>query len=100
VEDNDGSGVTLSVSTDNGVSSVIANFSTNNQLTFINSLGGTIQFRNSSLQNIFFTVPADAILAQNVDTGGSLLGFTVTTPAKDATLISLALLYKEHRGIA
>lgn len=99
IQDNVGSGVSLTVNTDTEATTVSSTFSTANDVIFTNASGGAIQFQNSSSGNINFTVAADAILAQNDDIGGQLLGFTMTTAAQDATLITASLAYRNVRGL-
>lgn len=99
IEDNAGTGASVNVSNDSEVTSVIVPFSTANLIIFVNNSGGALQFQNNSSQNINFSVPADAIIAQNADISGQLIGLTITTQAQDATLISASVAYKPVRGL-
>lgn len=99
IDDNAGTGIVVTVNNDSELTSVAVQFLNANLITFINNLGGALQFQNNSSGNINFSVPADAILYQNADIGGQLIGLTLTTQAQDATLISASVAYKTVRGL-
>lgn len=99
VEDNAGTGVSFVVNVDTELTTAIANFTTTNILQFQNNLFQNLNFVNNLSQPLTFTVPADSILGQNVDIYGNLLGLTMTTSAKDATITTASLLYRNYRGL-
>lgn len=100
IQDNNGSGTdtTFEVDTENTNRSI--NFSGTNIIQFVNNSGGTIQFINSGSSAINFTAPGQAILAQNADIGGQLLGLTLSTLELDVTLISASLMYRNLKALA
>lgn len=67
-------------------------------LTFVNNVGGTLQFRNSLSQNIYFVVTGYVLSQGPVSTYGTIMGATLTSFNKDFVYVSISLLYQDYHA--
>lgn len=93
---------TLSVTTDNeyGSQSVPSINSALQTLTFVNNTGGVLQFQNSLLQNIFFTIGLGAynlVQGASKTQGGKYFGMSVTAYQTDMVFTFLAAQFRATR---
>lgn len=65
-------------------------------LTFVNNIGGVIQFQNSLSQNIFFVVTGYIIARGPAQTYGEIMGATLTCYNKDFVYVSISILYQDY----
>lgn len=98
ITDNSSNNAAVTVNVDNQSQSSQFSLSNSNTINFYNNLGpgNTIQFQNSSAQNIYFTTSGLAITGADAQSVfGLLLGMTLMTGNPDLTIISATLLYKD-----
>jgi hypothetical protein len=68
-------------------------------LNFVNNTGGTIQFQNSLLQNIFFIVTGYVLEYGPAQAYGEIMGATLSSFNKDFVYVSISILYQDYRAI-
>ncbi len=105
IEDNSGSGYTITGTVDyvlenRGQQTAPITITSNNfPIIFTNSGGQALQFQNSLLQNINFTIGGLSISgfdAGNINQRGNLLGLTLQSTSPDFTVIEHSMLYQNQ----
>ncbi len=82
----------MTLDTESGSSASAVSFS--QAITFINALGGVLQFQNNSLGDLFFQSEA-TISANNLNGSGLLIGFTVSTTSPDFVFLRGGIGYAD-----
>ena len=67
-------------------------------ITFVNNTGGTLQFQNSSNQNIYWTV-LNTVTAVDAQNTGTLVGFTLTTTGADFVIERVGIAYRDETAL-
>jgi hypothetical protein len=72
------------------------NLSTN--FTFVNNSGGTLQFRNNSSQNLYWSI-FNGITATDAQNTGQLIGFTLTSAGTDFVIERVGLGFRNETAL-
>jgi len=72
------------------------NLSTN--FTFVNNSGGTLQFRNNSSQNLYWSI-LNGITATDAQNTGQLIGFTLTSTGTDFVIERIGLGFRNETAL-